>query len=189
MIHPFGVGDTAPEATLPDYNGKELSFSSLWKSNKMTVFIFLRHFGCPNCRVEIGDLGENRVKLASADLKVVLIGISEPDVAKEFQKKYHVPFTILCDSSRRIYARYQLFEASAFREFNPTNMIPTMNRARKLGGNPFSAAFGNEMERQLGGVFAIDQKGTVQYAYRSRCQVDFPTANELLKALNLVGLG
>ena len=40
-------GALAPDITLPNQDGEEISFSSLWsrEGTHGTVFVFLRHFG------------------------------------------------------------------------------------------------------------------------------------------------
>ena len=40
----IGVGDQAPDATLRDAHGDEVTLSSLWRQRPL-VLVFLRHFG------------------------------------------------------------------------------------------------------------------------------------------------
>jgi peroxiredoxin len=188
VYHPFNVGSSAPDATLLDHEGNEVTLSHIWQK-KTTALFFLRHFGCPNCRAEVADLRANRVKLAAANLNIVLIGVGNPEDANQFRSASFITFPILCDPSRRLYRQFELFKAAPLRELAPANMLLTIKRSRQYRGNPFSAMVGDETKKQLGGVFVINPKGIVQYSHRSLYQTDFPTVDDLLKALKLQGLG
>jgi peroxiredoxin len=184
MSRLFDVGNLVPDATLPDHEGHEITFSTLWKQQP-TIFYFMRHFGCPHCRSQAIALRQQREKLSAAGLTALIIGLGSPDAAADFREEYDLPFTILCDPTKRIYARYGLLRMRPFREMDPHNLRQTIKRGQEHGGNMFSGNPFKERQDifQLGGIFVVNQAGRADFVQRSRRMSDFPELDDILAAL------
>lgn len=54
------------------------------------LLIFLRHFGCTFCREALGDIANQRNDFAEKNVKVVLVHMTDNDVADKYFKKYEL---------------------------------------------------------------------------------------------------
>lgn len=87
--------DSAPDFTLPDQDGNEVTLSDL-KGNKLVVYFYPRD-NTPGCTTEAKNFRDNVDEFAEKGFKI--IGISKDTVAshKKFQEKYDLNFTLLSD--------------------------------------------------------------------------------------------
>lgn len=87
--------DKAPDFTLPDQDGNEITLSDL-KGNKLVVYFYPRD-NTPGCTTEAKNFRDNVDEFAEKGFKI--IGISKDSVAshKKFQEKYDLNFTLLSD--------------------------------------------------------------------------------------------
>jgi len=66
--------------------------SVLTLSKKGPVLLtFLRHFGCVFCREALHDLAERKDKINDANITLVLVHMSEHNVAEQYLKDYNLP--------------------------------------------------------------------------------------------------
>ncbi len=100
----LGKGDKAPDFTLKNQNGEEISLSR-FKGKKVLLYFYPRA-NTPGCtkqacsvRDHLPDLGEKRIES---------IGISPdtPDQQKTFEDKYNLNFTLLADEERKVAEAY-----------------------------------------------------------------------------------
>jgi peroxiredoxin Q/BCP len=97
-------GDRAPEFTLPDADGKEVSLADL-RGRKVIVY-FYPAASTPGCTKQACDFRDNLASLQSAGFAV--LGIS-PDTAEKqarFRDEEGVNFPLLCDPSREVLQAY-----------------------------------------------------------------------------------
>src|SRR6476659_8735800 len=94
----LGIGDTAPEFSLLDLQGRTKSLRD-FISNKPTL-IALFKVSCPVCQFTFPFLQ----RLAKSD-NLEVVGISQDDVedTEDFRKAYGVTFTTLVDEPRKGY--------------------------------------------------------------------------------------
>ena len=87
--------DSAPDFTLPDQDGNEITLSS-FKGNKLVVYFYPRD-NTPGCTTEAKNFRDNVDGYTEKGFKI--IGISKDSVAshKKFQEKYDLNFTLLSD--------------------------------------------------------------------------------------------
>ncbi|HEY2007039.1 MAG TPA: peroxiredoxin, partial [Solirubrobacteraceae bacterium] len=89
-------GDTAPDFTLPDQEGHEVSLSGLHGQN--VVLYFYPKADTPGCTTQACGVRDHQADYASAD--AVVLGVS-PDQVKavsKFDQKYGLGFPLLADS-------------------------------------------------------------------------------------------
>ncbi len=94
------AGDKAPEFTLPDQNGDEVSLNSL-KGKKVLVYFYPKAM-TPGCTVQAQGLRDIQGELKKQN--VVVLGIS-PDAVKrlpKFIEKENLNFTLLSDEDHAV---------------------------------------------------------------------------------------
>ncbi len=97
-------GDTAPDFTLPDQEGNEVSLSGLRGRN--VVLYFYPKADTPGCTTQACGVRDHQADYASAD--AVVLGVS-PDQVKavsKFDQKYGLGFPLLADSDHSVAEAY-----------------------------------------------------------------------------------
>jgi thioredoxin-dependent peroxiredoxin len=96
----LNINDKAPEFTLPDENGKEVSLKGL--RGKVVVLYFYPRADTPGCTVEACEFRDTYKQMQKSG--AVLLGIS-PDTSKaqkKFQDKFKLPFSLLADADKKV---------------------------------------------------------------------------------------
>jgi len=94
------VNDKAPEFTLPDQNGKDISLKDF--RGKNVVLYFYPRADTPGCTIEACEFRDSYKKIQKTG--AVLLGIS-PDTSKaqkKFEEKFDLPFTLLGDAEKKV---------------------------------------------------------------------------------------
>jgi len=99
------VNDKAPEFTLPDQNGEEISLKQF--RGKYVVLYFYPRADTPGCTIEACEFRDSYKKMQKSG--AILLGIS-PDTSKaqdKFAKKLDLPFTLLADADKKVAIAYE----------------------------------------------------------------------------------
>ena len=96
----INVNDKAPEFTLQDEIGKEVSLKSL--RGKVVVLYFYPRADTPGCTVEACEFRDTYKQMQKTG--AVLLGISPdtPKAQKKFQDKFKLPFSLLADVDKKV---------------------------------------------------------------------------------------
>jgi peroxiredoxin Q/BCP len=112
------IGDMAPEFTLKDQNGKDVSLSD-YRGRNVVVYFYPKAL-TPGCTVQACGIRDVWKELA--DLDVVVLGISadSPEKLKKFQEKKELNFTLLSDPEKKVINAYKSWGPKKFmgREFD-----------------------------------------------------------------------
>ncbi|MBR6764815.1 MAG: thioredoxin-dependent thiol peroxidase [Clostridia bacterium] len=102
------IGMKAPEFTLPDQNGKEISLSDFL--GKKVVLYFYPKDNTPGCTRQACAFGAEYEGFKEKN--VVVIGISKDSVAshRNFAEKYALPFILLSDPERVAIEAYGVWQ-------------------------------------------------------------------------------
>jgi peroxiredoxin Q/BCP len=102
------VNDKAPEFTLPDQNGEEVSLKGL--RGKTVVLYFYPRADTPGCTIEACEFRDSYKKIQKTG--VVLLGISPdtPKAQKKFEEKFDLPFTLLGDAVKKVANAYGVMQ-------------------------------------------------------------------------------
>lgn len=104
----LNVGDTAPDFSLPDQDGKERRLSD-FRGKKVVLYFYPKDntSGCTTEAVGFRDIAE---KLA--DNNAVVIGVSKDSVNshRKFADKYSLPFILLADENKKAIDLYGVFK-------------------------------------------------------------------------------
>ncbi len=102
------VNDKAPEFTLPDQNGKDISLKDF--RGKNVVLYFYPRADTPGCTIEACEFRDSYKKIQKTG--AVLLGISPdtPKDQKKFEEKFDLPFTLLGDAEKKVANLYGVYK-------------------------------------------------------------------------------
>ena len=103
-----GESDIAPDFTLPDQNGTDVSLSD-FRGRKVILYFYPKDdtSGCTQQACELRD------SAATIDARgAVVLGVSPDPVAshRKFRDKYSLPFTLLADGGNRVCELYGVWK-------------------------------------------------------------------------------
>lgn len=132
-------GDTAPEFSLPDQEGKVRSLSD-YKGKKVLIYFYPKD-DTPGCTTEACNFRDDYRTFGKIGLAI--LGISKDSVKshKKFAEKYSLPFPILSDEEGKIVDSYDAWGKKKF--------------------------MGREYMGILRKSFLIDEKGKIEKVYES----------------------
>ncbi len=96
----MNINDKAPDFTLQDENGKEVSLKDL--KGKTVVLYFYPRADTPGCTVEACSFRDSFKQMQKTG--AVLLGISPdtPKAQKKFLEKFRLPFSLLADADKKV---------------------------------------------------------------------------------------
>ena len=97
-------GDEAPDFTLPDADGKQVSLSSL--RGQQVIVYFYPAAMTPGCTKEACDFRDSIQSLAAAGVTVLGISPDKPDRLAKFRDRDHLNFPLLSDPDRKVQQAY-----------------------------------------------------------------------------------
>ena len=102
------VGMKAPDFTLPDQNGNQVSLSDF--AGKKVVLYFYPRDNTPGCTRQACAFAQSYEAFKSLD--VVVIGVSKDSVAShlKFVQKYELPFILLSDPDLQAIQGYDVWK-------------------------------------------------------------------------------
>jgi thioredoxin-dependent peroxiredoxin len=98
------AGDTAPDFTLPDQNGDELTLSDL--RGQTVVLYFYPRADTPGCTSQACGVRDRRADYARAGARVIGISPDPVDAIAKFAGKYDLDFTLLADADHAVADQY-----------------------------------------------------------------------------------
>jgi peroxiredoxin Q/BCP len=100
-------GDTAPDFTLPDADGKGVSLGDL-RGSKVVVYFYPAAM-TPGCTTQACDFRDNLNSLKSAGYSVLGISPDKPEKLAKFRERDSVNFPLLSDTSKATLEAYGAF--------------------------------------------------------------------------------
>lgn len=112
-------GDVAPDFTLKDSEGNEVTLSS-FKGEKNVILYFYPKDETPGCTTQACSLRDNWSVIQGQD--AIVLGVSSDSEAshKSFKEKHDLPFPLLVDTNGGI---RQLYKISNFLFFVPGLLV------------------------------------------------------------------
>lgn len=104
----INIGDKAPDFTLKDKNGNEVSLSD-FKGKKVVLYFYPKD-NTPGCTRQACAFGEKYTEFQKRNIEV--IGISKDSIAShvKFAEKYNLPFILLSDPERVAIESYGVWQ-------------------------------------------------------------------------------
>jgi peroxiredoxin Q/BCP len=103
----LSAGDTAPDFTLPDADGKEVALADL-RGRKVIVYFYPAAM-TPGCTKQACDFRDSLDSLAAAGYAVLGISPDKPEKLAKFRERDAVTFPLLSDPSRSTLEAYGAF--------------------------------------------------------------------------------
>jgi thioredoxin-dependent peroxiredoxin len=101
-------GDLAPDFTLPDADGNQVSLSALRKGGSVIIYFYPAAM-TPGCTKQACDFRDSRGDLSGAGFTVVGISPDAPAKLAKFRDKEGLTFPLLSDPSREVLKAYGAF--------------------------------------------------------------------------------
>ncbi len=98
------TGDKAPDFTLPDQDGNEVTLSDL--RGETVVLYFYPRADTPGCTTQACGIRDRSQEYAEAGARVVGVSPDEPEALKKFDGKHGLGFTLLGDSDHAVADAY-----------------------------------------------------------------------------------
>jgi peroxiredoxin Q/BCP len=136
MATRLSPGDTAPDFTLPDPDGKTVTLSDL-RGRKVIVY-FYPAASTPGCTTQACDFRDNLASLQGAGYSVLGISPDKPAKQAKFRDEEHVSFPLLCDPDRTVLDAY--------------------------GAYGQKQSYGKTITGVIRSTFVIDESGTIELA-------------------------
>ena len=98
------TGDTAPDFTLPDQDGNQVSLSGL--RGKRVVLYFYPKADTPGCTTQACGIRDHRADYADADAVVLGVSPDAPKKIAKFDQKFSLGFPLLGDEDHSVAEAY-----------------------------------------------------------------------------------
>ncbi len=149
------VGSRAPDFTLPNAVGKDISLRRLLNEGPVVVS-FYRGIWCPFCNLELRALQQSTAEIVELGACLVAISGQTPDNSLSTAEKNGLTYEVLSDAGLAVARSYGLvFELP---EYLQTDY-------RELG-HPLPQFNGTDQQTlPIPGTFVIDPAGIVRFAY------------------------
>jgi len=92
-------GDKAPDFTLPDQDGNEITMSKLIAGGPLLLYFYPADF-TPGCTKEACDIRDMHDDISDVGIKVVGISPQDEESHNRFRQKHQLPFTLLADADK-----------------------------------------------------------------------------------------
>lgn len=161
------VGDAAPDMTLPDARGRNVSLRSLWQPGPL-VLIFYRGAWCPYCNLELRAWQQRLVELGALGASLAAVSPQTPDNSLSTAQKNELEFAVLSDSSLNVSRAFGLAFA----------LSPELVELYSRVGNDLPTLNGNgQWMLPVPATYVIDRLGRIAFAhieadYRERAEPD-----------------
>ncbi|MBM0743741.1 peroxiredoxin [Phormidium sp. CLA17] len=103
---PLSIGDTAPNFTVNDTNGKPISLSDY--AGKPVVIYFYPKDDTPGCTKEACSFRDNYEQYLSKGIAVLGVSMDGEDSHHAFTEKFNLPFPLLSDVDGTVTQAYDV---------------------------------------------------------------------------------
>jgi peroxiredoxin Q/BCP len=112
MMDKLKVGDKAPQFTLKNSKGEDISLSS-YKGQKVVLYFYPKD-GTPGCTIEAQKFRNDYKEYLDNNTEIVGISIDDEKSHESFCTKYELPFTLLSDKNKEVVMLYGVWAKKLF---------------------------------------------------------------------------
>ena len=105
-------GDSVPNFTLSDSNGKNVKSSDL-KGKKHVIYFYPKDF-TPGCTTEADEFSKDYNKFKKAGIEIVGISKDDVDSHKKFCQKMKIPYILLADIDTKVAKQFGVWGKKKF---------------------------------------------------------------------------
>jgi len=98
-------GDWAPDFSLPDESGQQVTLASLLAQGPLILYFYPADF-TPICTIEACSIRDMHDEILDVDMQVVGISPQSSSSHTKFKDKFNLPFPLLFDDSKRVIRAY-----------------------------------------------------------------------------------
>ena len=98
------AGAAAPDFTLPDQDGEEVSLSSLL--GETIVLYFYPRADTPGCTTQACGVRDRSAEYKAADARVIGVSPDKVEAVAKFAGKFDLDFTLLADADHAVAEKY-----------------------------------------------------------------------------------
>jgi peroxiredoxin len=178
--HAMGVGERAPDFTLPDAAGGTVTLSELLRTGP-TIVTFYRGGWCPYCSLELRAYQSLQPELAAAGVHVVAISPQRADAALATVEQAALSFPVLTDLGNIV--------ASEFRIVHPVAADVRAIYARSghdLATLESDRSDDGEVTLPLPATFLVDLDRVVRFAFVAADYTERAEPTEVLAAARAI---
>ena len=154
--HPIKLGSEAPDFTVKDQDGKDVSLKGLRAEGKVALVFFRSADWCPFCQRQLIAINNELSSLKAAGIQVVGVSYDSVESLKRFASRKGIEFPLLSDPDSKVIDAYKTRNTDA--------------RGGRQSGIPFPA------------TFIIGQDGKVIARTGHESYRDRDTATDIIKA-------
>ncbi len=99
---PLAVGAAAPQVTAITETGASLALADVYAKQAYTLVYFYPKADTPGCTAQGCSLRDSYEELLKKGVAVIGVSTDKPEAQKAFKEKYHLPFTLLADSDKKV---------------------------------------------------------------------------------------
>jgi peroxiredoxin Q/BCP len=103
----LALGTRAPEFTLPDQDGRNVSLTTLLNGGPLILYFYPADF-TPGCTREACIMRDLYAELRTVGLDVAGVSPQSPESHRDFRAKYKLRFTLLSDAEKFVTRMYDL---------------------------------------------------------------------------------
>jgi peroxiredoxin Q/BCP len=103
----LALGSRAPEFTLPDQDGRNVSLTTLLNRGPLILYFYPADF-TPGCTREACMFRDIQAELQQTGLGVAGISPQTPQSHRDFRERHKLPFTLLSDVEKFVTRMYDL---------------------------------------------------------------------------------
>tara|TARA_B100001564_G_C20496717_1_gene604276 strand:+ start:431 stop:910 length:480 start_codon:yes stop_codon:yes gene_type:complete len=111
-ISHLSVGDTAPDFTSVNQDGKTLSLAD-YKGSKFVIYFYPRDM-TPGCTSQACNLTENFDDLSAHGIKIIGVSPDTPEKHLKFIDKYNIAFDLLADEDKSVHSAFGVWGEKKF---------------------------------------------------------------------------
>lgn len=169
---PMAVGDKAPNFTLPDAKGQQVSLASLLEQGPV-VLTWYRGGWCPYCNRQLSEYQSSLADMRAMKAQLVAISPQTPDNSLSTVEKNNLEFAVLSDQGNQTAGRYGL-----------AYTLPPELVERYKGQLDLSKYNGDDTNRlPLTATYVIDKQGVIRYAFVNEDYANRAKVADILAAL------
>jgi peroxiredoxin Q/BCP len=101
------VGDRAPEFTLSDERGDDVSLTTVLNTGPLLLYFYPADF-TPGCTREACGIAAHYAQLQQEGIRVLGISPQYPDSHQRFRERYQLPFPLLTDHGKTVIRMYDV---------------------------------------------------------------------------------
>jgi peroxiredoxin Q/BCP len=100
-----GVGDVAPDFTLPSQSGELVSLHEVLRRGPVVLYFYPKD-ETPGCTAEACSFRDGYEAFRDAGAEVLGVSSDPPDAHERFASRHRLPFTLLADAGGGVRKRY-----------------------------------------------------------------------------------